>query len=143
MSRLDLSGVHGPAIERDEHTAPFFDAAGRDELLLQCCAGCGHWLGPQASACTGCGGDQLSWEPASGAATLITWAVVHSAPHRAFADQLPYVAGYVQLSEGPWLIARIVGAAPERLQVGTALDVAFVHPTEGESYPAFVPAPAN
>ena len=138
MTAVELGGVHGPTIERDEHTAPFFDAARRDELLLQRCTGCQRWQGPQAMTCTGCDGDQLTWARASGAAALITWAVVHSAPHRAFADQLPYVTGYVELAEGPWLTARLVGVDPAGLHAGAALTAAFVHPDEGESYPVFV-----
>lgn len=143
MTAVDLSGVHGPVLERDEASAPFFDAAGRDELLLRRCVQCGRWLGPQAATCTGCAGGELTWAPAVGTARLVTWTVVHSAPHRAFADQLPYVTGYVEVAEGPWLPARIAGADPARLHAGAALSVAFVHPVEGESYPVFVPALAT
>ncbi len=138
MMAADLSGVHGPMIERDEHTAPFFDAAQGDKLLLQRCTACDKWLGPQATNCPGCGGE-LAWRPAAGTAQLITWAVVHSAPHRAFADQLPYLTGYVELAEGPWLSARIAGADPAQLHAGAPLRAQFVHPPEGESYPVFVP----
>ncbi len=136
MTGVDLSG---PVIERDEHSAPFFDAARDDVLLLPRCAQCGRWHGPQAVTCADCGSDRLTWERAGGTATLVTWAVVHSAPHRAFADQLPYVTGYVELAEGPWIVARIVAADPARLRAGTGLRVAFVHPAEGESYPIVVP----
>ena len=138
MSAAELSAVHGPVIERDERTAPFFDAAEGDKLLLQRCTACDEWLGPQAMTCTGCGGGELAWRPAAGTGRLVTWAVVHAAPHRAFADQLPYVTGYVELTEGPWLTARLVGVDAAHLREGTALTAAFVHPDEGESYPVFL-----
>jgi uncharacterized OB-fold protein len=133
--------MHGPAIERDDDSAPFFDAARRDELVVRRCSACDRWLAPQARSCPGCGGD-LAWVPASGSGTLVTWARVHSAPHEAFAGQLPYLTGYVELAEGPWLLARIA-AGPEQPQMGAALRVAFVHPAEGESYPIFQPSPAD
>jgi uncharacterized OB-fold protein len=138
-----MTAAHGPVIERDEHGAPFFDAARRDELLIRRCVHCERWLPPQAAACTGCGSTELVWAPAAGTARLVTWAVVHSAPHRAFADQVPYITGYVELTEGPWLTTRIVSADRAKLQADAALHVAFVHPDEGESYPVFVPTDAD
>lgn len=143
MTGMDLSDVLGPTIERDASSGPFFDAARRGELMIRRCALCARWLGPQAAVCTGCGGSELTWERATGRARLVTWCVVHSAPHGVFADQLPYVSGYVELTEGPWLPARIVGAGSGQLHPGSALTVAFVHPPDGESYPVFMPTPSS
>jgi hypothetical protein len=137
MTDVDLSGVRGPVIGRDEHSAPFFDAAQRGELLIRRCPACGRWFGPDARTCTDCTGCELVWQPAAGTAALVTWAVVHSAPHGIFSDQLPYVTAYVELTEGPWLSARIVGNAPGELRAGAGLTVTFISADEGESYPVF------
>lgn len=74
---------------------------------------------------------------ARGTGRLVTWAVVHSPPHSAFADEVPYTTGYVELTEGPWLPARIIAAGSAALQQGAPMRVAFVHPSDGESYPVF------
>lgn len=136
----DLSTVSGPLIEPDAPSQPFFDGARRGELMLRRCASCQRWLAPQVRYCPQCGATELNWERALGSGVLITWAVVHTPPHRDFADQVPFITGYVELAEGPWMPARIVGSRGEDLRPGFALTVAFVHPTEGASYPVFGPA---
>ena len=133
------SGAQGPVVDRDEASAPFFDAARDGRLVIRRCAACRRLLSPQATSCGACGGSDLDWVQARGDARLVTWAVVHRAPHDAFVDQVPYVAGYVRLAEGPWLPTRLVDVDPEELRAGMPMRVAFVHPPEGESYPVFVP----
>ncbi|MFC8384877.1 Zn-ribbon domain-containing OB-fold protein [Nocardia sp. NPDC057272] len=128
--------VTWPPMKRDAKSAEFFDAAGRGELAIKKCTGCGRSLAPEAMVCTDCGGSDPVWTSASGTGTLITWTTVHKAPNLAFADLVPYTVGVVELAEGPWLYARITG---EPL-VGAALRAEFVNPSEGESYPVWVVA---
>jgi len=133
------AGIGGPTIVRDERSAEFFEALRREELLVRRCPACDHAGPPHAVSCSGCGGGDLVWQRVAGTARLITWAVVHSAPHQALADQVPYISAYVELTEGPWLEVRLVGVDPHTLRAGTHLRVAFMHPPEGESYPVFRP----
>jgi hypothetical protein len=121
---------------RDDASAPFFDAAGREELYIQRCGDCGHFQSPDARICGRCEGMALGWVRASGNASLVAWAVVHRPPHPAFADLVPYVVGIVELDEGPWLHARLLDPA-ERLRPGVAMRVLFLHDEGGESIPAF------
>jgi uncharacterized OB-fold protein len=138
------AAIRGPAIERDERSAEFFEALRREELLVRRCRACGHVGPPHAVSCSGCSsGGGLVWQRAVGTARLVTWAVVHSAPHQALADQVPYVSGYVELTEGPWLEVRLVGVDADALRSGAHLRVAFVHPVAGESYPVFGPDAAR
>ncbi|WP_280424691.1 Zn-ribbon domain-containing OB-fold protein [Nocardia carnea] len=137
MNTTDLGDIAGPAVGRDARSGEFFDAAAENRLAIRRCTHCAHALSPEARTCTACGSTDLSWDTASGAATLVSWAVVHHPPHPDFADQVPFPIGLVELAEGPWINARIVGTAPESLHAGSALHVAFVHPETGESYPVF------
>lgn len=137
MNTTDLDGVRGPIVTRDARTEEFFDAAAHDRLAIRRCASCNHASSPEARTCTACGSTELNWDTASGAATLVSWAVVHHPPHPDFADQVPFPIGLVELAEGPWFNARIVGAAPGALRAGARLRVAFVHPGAGDSYPVF------
>lgn len=123
-----------PPFERDGKSAEFFDAAGRDELLIKTCAHCGQALPPEAMVCTSCARTDLTWQAASGDGTLVSWTVVHRAPNRAYADLVPYTVGIVELAEGPWLYAQIQTAEP---RAGLAVHARFVHPDAGESYPVF------
>ncbi|UCZ62495.1 Zn-ribbon domain-containing OB-fold protein [Mycolicibacterium phocaicum] len=135
---------------RDDRSAPFFDAAARDQLVTKRCSQCSQWLGLEARTCPSCGGFNLTWEPVLGSGRLITWSIVAAPPSPVFADQVPFAVGYVELDEGPWVNARIVDVRDDQLRAGMPLAVRFVHPTPeddaaadqsaGESYPVFGPA---
>jgi uncharacterized protein len=122
-----------PTLRRDATNAAFFDAAARDELLIKECDYCGEALPPEATVCTRCARTELSWVPARGAATLVTWTEGHQAPDPTFATLVPCTVGVVELDEGPWLYGRITGPP----SAGMALHTVFVHPDNGESYPTF------
>lgn len=108
-----------PTVERDEAGAEFFDAAARGELLID-------------------------GAPVSGAATLVSWVVVHRAPLPALADAVPYVSAVAELAEGPWLLVRLVDADPAGLRVGQPLVARFVRSGSdeqpGEMLAVFAPA---
>ena len=123
-------------MQRDSKSAEFFDAAARNELVIKRCHDCGQALPPEEAVCTTCSHTELAWAPAAGTGTLVTWTVVHRAPNAAYADVVPYTVGVVELTEGPWLYARI-DAEPS---VGKRLRADFVHAEGGESYPIFIGA---
>jgi len=122
-------------LRRDEASAPFFDGAAREELMIRRCAACGHAHAPATATCPDCGAADPDWVPAAGTATLVTWAV----PYEKGAAAPALVFGLVELAEGPWMHTR-VDADPAVLRAGAPLTVRFVHPEDGESYPIFVPA---
>lgn len=126
-----------PPVIRDDRSAPFFDGAARDVLLIRACTNCGHLLEPEARVCFACGGGELEWSESSGRGQLISWAVVHQPPHPAFANLVPFAIGLVELDEGPWLHGRIAGIPLDRLREGMPLHAAFVHPDGADSYPYF------
>ena len=119
---------------RDDATGPFFDAARGEELVIQKCSSCGHLLGLDARTCPVCESTALHWIPASGRGSVVTWTVVHRAPHPAFADLVPYTVGIVELAEGPWMYARITGTPHA---AGDDVRVRFLHDDAGESIPIF------
>lgn len=102
--------------------AAYWEAAGRNILLLRRCAACGRPHFPPRSQCPGCWSDRLEWIPASGRATVYTYTIMRRAPLPEFAPQLPYVVALVDLTEGVRMMANIVGAG--------ALDVAVDDPVE-------------
>jgi hypothetical protein len=48
---------------------------------------------------------------------------VYRAPSPAFKDDLPYVIAIVKTDEGPHLLSRIVGIAPESVKIGMRIRV--------------------
>ncbi|WP_419402878.1 Zn-ribbon domain-containing OB-fold protein [Mycobacteroides abscessus] len=134
--------ISGPPIVRDERSEQFFDSAANNQLVIKRCCSCSHWLGIEAHTCSICGSLDLKWCSASGVGKLITWSIVHSIQHPAFANQLPFPIGYVELAEGPWISTRIVNVGRDELRTGLPLLAHFIHPGPGmgESYPVFGPA---
>lgn len=139
-----MSGL--PRVERDDASAAFFDAAARGELLLHR-APDGRVLGPQDDGAARFGSAHLEPVVAAGAASLVSWAVVHRAPLPWLADAVPYVCAVVELVEGPWLTVRLVDADPAELAAGQPVRVRFVAsgPADdpGEVLPVFAPAAAG
>lgn len=118
-------------VRADPRSAPFFEAAARDELLIKRCGRCSRWLGPEAAGCPGCGSADPGWQASSGRGTLVSFAVLP-------AEDLPGVLALVELDEGPWLHTRLAGG-PEATVAGMRVRARFEHPAEGESYPLFWP----
>ncbi len=110
-----------PAVARDSGSGEFFDAAGRGELLVQRCGSCSTVHGPEIRTCWSCGGVDLGQTIVSGLGRLVSWVVVHQAPIPVLRGAVPYVSAVVELDEGPWLLARLVGdgapAVDGRVQV--------------------------
>lgn len=127
-------------VVRDDASATFFDAAASGSLAVRQCAN-GHFLPPTqgfsgpAIRCQVCQTPDITWQPASGSATLVSWVVSHARTGEATS-----VAGIVELEEGPWMNALIDVEPDAELHAGQSLTVCFVPTDEGETIPAFRPS---
>ena len=124
----------------DDFTRTWWDAAAEGRLLVSRCSTCGDAHYYPRPFCPSCGADTVSWEEASGDATLYTWSVVHQNDLPPFNERVPYVAAVVDLAEGPRMMTNVVDCAPDSLRVGMALHVTFLDIGEGVHVPVFRPA---
>lgn len=111
--------------EPDAFTHTYWDAAADGQLLIRRCGGCGKAHHYPREFCPHCWSEDVTWERASGAATLYTWSVVHRNDLPPFGSRVPYVAAVVDLAEGPRMMTEIVGAGEDELRIGMAVEVAF------------------
>lgn len=119
----------------DEHSATYWDAAARGELLIQRCARCGaHQFYPRRH-CVACLAADPEWVRCSGHGVLHSFSVVHRATNPEFASDCPYVFAIVTLAEGPRISTRIVDAAPEELRCDAP--VALCAPLGEHALPLF------
>lgn len=123
----------------DDTTRPWWDAAAEGRFLVVRCMECKEAHYYPRPFCPRCGGERVSWEEASGEATLYTWSVVHQNDLPPFAGKVPYVAAVVDLKEGPRMMTNVVGCEFEDLRVGMALRVEFEDIGEGFQIPVFRP----
>ncbi|MFC8669800.1 Zn-ribbon domain-containing OB-fold protein [Streptomyces sp. NPDC057199] len=120
-----MSGARFDLPEVDAFTQPYWDAAAEGLLLLRRCGACGRAHHYPREFCPRCWSEDVTWERASGRATLYTWSVVHRNDLPPFGSRTPYVAAVVDLAEGPRMMTEVVGCGEESLRVGMALEVTF------------------
>lgn len=133
--RFDL-----PAPEAE--TQPFWDAARERRLLIKRCADCGAAHFYPRPFCPKCWGEQVTWEDASGAATLYTYSTVHVNDLPPFPERVPYVAAIVELAEGPRMMTNVVDCALDEVEVGMSLQVTYRDLDDEFTIPVFAPAAA-
>lgn len=123
----------------DTLTAPYWRAVAEGVLALPFCQDCGRAHFYPRPACPWCGGERIDWRPASGRGTVYSFSVVYRAPSPAFKGDLPYVVAIVETEEGPHLMSRVVGVAPEAVAIGMALQVRLEAVDGGVALPVFEP----
>jgi uncharacterized protein len=123
----------------DDFTRTWWDAAAEGRLLLVRCSDCGRAHFYPRPFCPRCGSDKVSWEIASGLATLYSWSVVHRNDLPPFNEQVPYVAAVVELAEGPRMMTNVVDCEHDALKVGMALQVEFRPLGDDFKVPVFRP----
>lgn len=122
-------------------TQPYWDAARRQELVVQHCSACDCRPFPPRAHCPACGSAELSWAAVSGKGTIYSYTVAHRPPHPVFAGQCPLAVAIVELEEGPRMISNIVGCDPDGIEVGMAVHVAFEPIDDSDvMLPVFAPA---
>ncbi len=134
-----MTATAGPRpVGRDQATSGFFDGTAQEQFLLMRCRPHGHWNRPQARRCTGCDSTELEPAPASGRGKLASWVVNHPRPDVEEPSPLT-VSAIVELDEGPWWWALIVGADPAALRDGLPVEVRYERPAGSEAVPVFTP----
>jgi uncharacterized protein len=130
-----------PVPEPDELTRFYWDGASHGQLLIQRCEGCGLFLFPPGVACPRCLSEALTPTPVSGRGTLYAFTVAQQAFDIAFADDIPYVLGIVELEEQEHLriLTNIVGTDADTLSSGQAVEAVF-EKRGGFTLPQFRPA---
>ena len=123
-------------VRRTEDSAEFFDMAAQGALMLRRCLACAAYRAPQDAVCPAC--HHSAWEPvaADGAASLVSWTVVHRSPVPGL--DAPYVAAMVECREGPWVLVRLVDSDGDDLHVG--MDLEFVTAMSGDDGESVVAA---
>jgi uncharacterized OB-fold protein len=127
-----------PAPQRNEVTAPYWQALDEGRLTFQRCVACRHaWLPPRTE-CPRCLARESTWETASGKAKLVSWVVYHHGYHPYFAARLPYTVAVVELAEGPRLISGLATTGrPLAIDLPLTLTI---HREAGVALPRFAPA---
>lgn len=130
----------------DDDGAPFWEYAARGELRVQACAApaCGEPRFPPRPCCPWCGSFDSEWRPVNGRGRIWSYVLPHPPLLPGYAEQAPYNAVVVELSDAPRirLVGNVVAAPdaplnsvdPARLRIGAAVRVAF----DGDGMPRWL-----
>ncbi len=123
----------------DATTLPFWQAAKEHRLVVQRCTGCGHTRLPPAPVCPECRSTDADWKQLSGRGEVYTYTVVHRPI--AAGQQLPYVIAVIALEGGGGvrMISNLVGASPEQLRIGAAVELVWEDMSADLALPRFRP----
>ncbi len=135
-----MSSPPRPVPEPDIAGAPFWEAAGRHELVLQRCASCGTIRHPPRPMCPVCNSMESVFERASGRGRIWSWVVAHAPVLPSFADKVPYNVVVVELEEGVRMIGNLLDVENDAIAEGLDVVVDFEDVEEGVSLPVWRPA---
>ncbi|HEY4348722.1 MAG TPA: Zn-ribbon domain-containing OB-fold protein [Gaiellaceae bacterium] len=126
--------------EIDDVNRLFWEGCLEGVLRAQRCLSCGRLRYPISTICPHCLSTELEWVDLSGRGEIYSFVVFRHVYNEAWRDRVPYAVALVQLEEGVTMIANIVEVAPEAIEVGQPVEVAFEELTPVVRRPAFRPA---
>ena len=126
-----------PAI--DDLSRPFWEAAQRQQLVVQRCHECHYFNHPPRTVCDACQSQQLAFEPVSGKGSIYSFSVMHQKNIAGFENQIPYLNIIVELDEQPrlFMVANLPGSERDKIKIGGRVEVYFEKVNEEISLPQF------
>ncbi len=115
---------------------PFWEGCRAGELRVQTCRACGRQWFPPATHCPSCLGVDIEWRAVSGTWRVWSSTVLHQKYFAAFADQVPYLVAFIELTEGPCMVSTVIDVAFP-IACGTPVQVFFEPVTPEQSVPKF------
>lgn len=139
MSEPIAKSVAKPLPKPAPESLPYWQAAAQHRLELPQCDSCAkHWHPPSRS-CPHCLSDKFHWSQVSGRGKVFSFVIYDRVYHPAFATEVPYVVGLVELEEGPRILSNIIGIAPEEVGCEMKVQVVFDDVAADVSVPKFKP----
>ncbi len=130
MSYQDGKVFSGPGPE-----AEYRRYVGEGRFMIQHCKNCGGHIYFPRALCTHCASPDLEAKEASGRGTVYSTTVVRRKPERGG----DYNVVLVDLEEGPRMMSRVDGIAPDKVRIGMQVTARVVAQDDGNLV-VFVPA---
>ncbi len=124
-----------PSVE----SKPYWEGLKNNQLLMQRCDDCGKAWFPPAVYCPHCGSGASTWMPMSGRGKVYSYVVYHRVYNPAFAEDIPYTVGVIELEEGPRMISNVIGIAPAEVVCEMPVEIVFDRVSDAIVIPKFKP----
>jgi len=126
-----------PQVNRD--TEFIWAGARKGELRVQTCSVCGRLRHPPGPVCPRCGAAAPSYTVVSGRGSVFSYVVHHHPPLPG--KELPLVLALVELDEGVRMVGELLDTAPDEVEIGQAVEVAWQPVDDDLTLPAWRPSP--
>lgn len=104
------------------------DQLDQGNFMIQRCQSCTRGIFYPRMVCPHCGSDQLEWFAPSGDGVVYSTTVVRRKPEQGG----NYNVALVDLAEGPRMMSRIDGIAPEDVSIGMPVSARVIDSEEGK-----------
>ncbi len=126
---------------KEMDTSDYWKATKDHKLTYQQCDHCEKVVFYPRSHCTGCMEGTLQTKNASGNGTIYTFSIIRQSYHPFFRNLVPYAVAWVDLDEGPRILANITGIDDPTKDISIDQRVSVVwEDHEDLSIPLFKPA---
>jgi len=122
-----------PQPREDRDNREFLAAWRQGRLLVQLCGSCGRSFFYPRPLCPHCWSEDVRFEEIDGRGEVVSFSLVHRPNQPAFLGEVPIVLAEIRLPTDITLIARIVGARPDAMRTGLAVEL--VSASEAARYP--------
>ena len=126
-----------PGVSAD--TIQYWEALREHKLMLPKCQDCGKISFPPRTFCPACMSLDTQWTELSGRATVHTFSVVYQNGTPGFAEEVPYVVGYVTLDEGPQMMTNVIDVDPQKVEIGMKVEIVYKDVMSDLTMPYFKP----
>jgi hypothetical protein len=134
-----MSASGYPVFDGPGPDAQFAQALAQGRFHIQHCTACGQHVFYPRSLCTHCGSAQLDWVKPSGSGCVYSSTTVRRKPESGG----DYNVALVDLAEGPRLMSRIDGVAPDQVHIGMRVQARVIDdPAKGKLL-VFIPQDAT
>ena len=129
--------VAKPLPNISDFNRPFWEGTKQHEFRLQRCNDCNQVWAPNGPVCPNCFSTNYRWDKLSGRGKIASWVVFHKLYHPSFAQDIPYNVAFIELAEGPRIIANVVDIDNKELSIGMPVEVVFEDINAEISIPRF------
>jgi len=119
---------------------PHWEAAAAHRLEIPYCAQCRNPQWPPRTNCLQCHAFDFAWREIEPRGRLYSFFVAHKPLHPSVADEVPYMAGSVELTAGVKMLGRLVGVGLDDVEIGMPVHASFVERAPGVTLVFWEPA---
>ncbi len=114
-----------PSPKPTEESSYYWEGCSVGELRYQYCKKCVRAQFPPSARCRTCHRSKIEWKRSGLKGTLHSFSLVHRAPTKAFAADVPYYVGLVDMNEGFRIMTNVQATSDRRIKIGAPVEIIF------------------